>query len=80
MVEKPLQFKGVCPVELIMSLKLQRPCDILIGTTGRNIYVPDELQLGPTEGRTHVVPIARPEDRQEDMGTLLVFRDISEPK
>ena len=80
MVEKPSQYEGMRPIELIMSLELQESCDTMFRTAGRNAYVPDKLQIELGEGRTYDVTLVRPEDKQEGMGAILVFHDISELK
>ncbi|MGV8075373.1 MAG: ATP-binding protein [Syntrophobacteraceae bacterium] len=72
---------GRRPLEVILSAELQKLCDRIVSPgAGDEDVQPQRLQIVLGEERTYDVSAVRPPDRQEGIGAVIVFHDISELK
>ncbi len=72
---------GRRPLEVTMSLELQRACDFVFSTANSSDSYPYMLQIALQGGeRVYDVSIIRLHDGEEGMGCILVLHDISELK
>jgi len=72
---------GRRPLEVTMSLELQKASDFVLSTVNNSDSYPYLLQIVLQGGeRVYDVSIVRLHDGQEGMGSIVVFHDISELK
>jgi len=72
---------GRRPLEVTMSLELQRACDYVLSSSSDLDSYPYMLQIVLRGGESiYDVSIVRLEDRQGGIGAIVVFHDISELK
>ena len=71
---------GRRPLEVIRSHELQKACDQVIGGNYRPESQPSRLEIVLDLGRVFDVNIVQFGDREEGIGAIVVFHDISELK
>jgi two-component system, OmpR family, phosphate regulon sensor histidine kinase PhoR len=71
---------GRRPLEVILSLELQRACDRLLASKEPLPEAPYYLPIVMGNGRTFEVNIVRLQDQEKEMGAVVVFHDMSRLK